>query len=66
MAISALPWAEVFVDGGRVGETPIASLVVPIGVHEILFRHPNLGERTISVTVAVGKPTNVGVDFKTP
>ena len=52
MAINAIPWAEVFVDATRVGETPIGSIAVPIGAHEVLFRHPELGERRLSVTVA--------------
>ena len=31
MAINAQPWAEVFIDGERVGETPIGNVPVPIG-----------------------------------
>ena len=40
LAVNALPWAEVSIDGERVGETPIGSVAVPIGTHEIVFRHP--------------------------
>lgn len=64
MAINAIPWAEVFVDGNRVGETPLGNVPAPIGAHEILFRHPELGERRLSVTVTTGEPLKVGVDLR--
>ena len=64
MAINAIPWAEVFVDGTRVGETPIGSIAVPIGGHEVIFRHPELGERRMTVTVKTGDPVKVGMDLR--
>jgi hypothetical protein len=64
MAINAIPWAEVLVDGTRVGETPIGGVTVPIGAHEVLFRHPELGERRLTVTVTTGDPVKVGVDLR--
>jgi hypothetical protein len=64
MAINAIPWAEVLVDGNRVGETPIGSITVPIGTHEVLFRHPELGERRMSVTVTAREALKVGVDLR--
>jgi hypothetical protein len=65
LALNALPWAEVWVDGERIGETPIGSVSVPVGSHEIVFRHPELGERKSSVNVAVGVPAKVSVDLRT-
>jgi len=62
--INAQPWAEVFVDGERVGETPIGNLTRPVGTHEVIFRHPDLGERRETVTIAVGKPARIGVDLR--
>jgi len=64
MAINAIPWAEVSVDGTRVGETPIGSYMVPIGSHEVIFRHPELGERRQVVTVTLNEPVKVGVDLR--
>ena len=42
LSVNAQPWAEVFVDGERVGETPIGTLSRPVGRHEILLRHPGV------------------------
>ncbi|HEY1304642.1 MAG TPA: PEGA domain-containing protein [Vicinamibacterales bacterium] len=65
LAINAVPWAEAFVDGMPVGETPIGSIQVPIGVHEIVLRHPDLGERRTTVTVTLGAAAKVGADLRT-
>ena len=65
LAINAVPWAEAFVDGMPVGETPIGSIQVPIGVHEIVLRHPDFGERRQTVSVTTGAPAKVGVDLRT-
>jgi hypothetical protein len=64
LAINAVPWAEVFIDGMPVGETPIGSIQVSIGVHEVVFRHPELGERRATVTVTTGSPAKVGFDLR--
>ena len=64
LAINAVPWAEVFVDGMPAGETPIGSIQVAIGVHEVVFRHPQLGERRATVTVTTGSQARVGVDLR--
>jgi PEGA domain len=62
--LNAAPWAEVFIDGQRVGETPIGNLSVPIGPHEIVFRHPQFGERRHAVSVTAGVPVRLSVEMK--
>jgi hypothetical protein len=62
--VNAVPWAEVFLDGTRIGETPIANFSAPIGTHEIVLRHPDLGEQRRTVSVGLGAPTRVGVSFR--
>jgi hypothetical protein len=62
--LNAVPWAEVWVDGARLGETPIGNLPLSIGPHEVLFRHPELGERRQTVVVRLGAPARFGVDLR--
>jgi serine/threonine protein kinase len=64
MALNAVPWAEVWVDNERVGETPIGSVQVSIGPHEVVFRHPQLGERRVITTVTLAGPAKVSVDMR--
>jgi serine/threonine-protein kinase len=66
ISVNALPWAEVLIDGRPVGTTPLANLSVPIGDHEIVWRHPELGERRQTVTVASSAPARIGMDFASP
>ena len=64
IAINALPWADVWIDGERIGETPIGNLQLAIGPHEILFRHPELGEQKYATTVTLSAPARVSVDLR--
>jgi len=62
--VNASPWAEVFIDGRKVGETPIGNLPVSIGPHELVFRHPQFGEKRQAVSVTLNAPVRVSVDMK--
>jgi hypothetical protein len=64
MNVNAVPWAEVWLNGTRIGETPIGNLSVPIGAHELVFRHPQLGEKRHAVSVTAGAPVRVSIDMK--
>jgi hypothetical protein len=62
--LNASPWAEVWIDGQRVGETPIGNLTVPIGPHEVVFKHPQFGEKRHAISVTLGGPVRLSVDMK--
>lgn len=66
VSINALPWAEVWLDGVRIGETPIANFSATIGSHDVLLRHPQLGERRSQLTVSLKQTARLGVDMRTP
>ena len=66
LSINAQPWAEVWLDGERVGETPIANLATRVGSHDVVFRHPQLGERRETVVVTLRQPARLGVDLRKP
>ena len=63
LSINALPWADVWVDGSPVGTTPLANLVLKVGPHQVVFRHPTLGERQQTVIVKAVTPARMGVNF---
>jgi len=66
LSINAQPWAEVWLDGERVGETPIGNLSVTIGSHSVLFRHPEFGERHSTALVTAKGPVRLSVDMRKP
>lgn len=61
VSFNAEPWAEVWLEGRRLGETPLLNIVLPLGTHDVVFRHPQLGERRETVTVRARTPARVGV-----
>jgi hypothetical protein len=62
--INAQPWAAVWIDGNSVGETPLGNLSVVPGEHEVVFRHPELGERRQKTMVRAGAETRVAVNLE--
>jgi hypothetical protein len=64
IALNAVPWAEVWVDGEKIGDTPIGNLSLVIGPHEIVFRHPDLGEQRHAATVTLNSPARLSVDLR--
>ena len=64
IAINAAPWANVTLDGKDLGETPVGNTSVAIGTHEVIFRHPQLGEQRITATVTANTPARLSVDMR--
>jgi hypothetical protein len=63
ISINALPWANVSIDGRSLGTTPIANLDIALGAHEVVWRHPQLGERKQTVIVTAKAPLRLMMDF---
>jgi hypothetical protein len=61
--VNASPWAEIFVDGKSIGTTPLGSIAVPVGNHELVARHPQLGEKRRSIVVGAQTPLRVSMDL---
>jgi len=64
LSVNALPWAEVFVDGRPIGTTPLANVPVPVGTREILWRHPDFGDRRQLINVTARSPVRLGTDLR--
>jgi hypothetical protein len=63
LSVNAVPWADISIDGRAVGTTPLGNLTVPIGPHEVVWRHPQLGERRQTVLIKAQTPTRLGMDL---
>ena len=60
---SATPWAEVWMNGKKLGETPLVKHPVPLGKQEFVFKHPRLGERRVTVTIDADSVASLSVDM---
>jgi hypothetical protein len=56
--------ADVFVDGKKVGETPLSSLQLPLGPHDVVLNHPKYGDVRYSVRVTLAAPVHLRVTFR--
>lgn len=63
VGINAVPWAEVFLDGAKLGDTPLAGIQVPLGTREFVFKNPQYGEKRLTVTVRATPQTAIAHDF---
>lgn len=66
LSANAKPWADVIIDGTNVGQTPLANLTLPIGTHQVIFRHPQLGERRQTVVITAKGPNRISADMTKP
>lgn len=62
--LNASPWAELWIDGRRIGETPLANVSVPAGEHEVVFRHPQFGEKRQVLKVNPGARMRISIEMK--
>jgi hypothetical protein len=60
--VTATEPAEVFVDGVRVGDTPLSDAPIDVGTREIVVKRAAGGERRVTATVTL-KPYTLNVDF---
>ncbi|HEY6360352.1 MAG TPA: PEGA domain-containing protein [Vicinamibacterales bacterium] len=62
--VNAIPWAEVWVDNERIGETPIGNHLLTIGTHEVELRHPELGTRRVTMAVSHNGTNRLAVNMR--
>ena len=63
--ISVRPWAHVYVNGERKGETPIIGLALPAGEHELRLENAELAvTRVVRVTITAGESSTYRADLR--
>jgi len=62
ITVTATSPAEVWLDGTRLGDTPVNNAPVSIGEHDIVVRRQPGGERRFTITVGA-KPYTLNVEF---
>jgi hypothetical protein len=63
VSANAVPWAQVWIDGNQIGETPLANLPLSVGEHQVTFRHPQFPEQTQKFVVKSDALTRVSATF---
>jgi len=64
LSVVAYPWAEVILDGRKLGFTPSAApYEVESGRHRLVLKNPQLGSRTFELDLKADKTARINVDF---
>lgn len=59
LSFDVKPWAEVKINGKRVGVTPIKALELPVGTHELSYETPDGKTHQIPVKIRKGRTTTI-------
>ena len=65
LTVTSTAAADVWIDGARVGQTPLVAVPVELGTREIVLKRTNGDERRTTVMVTA-KPMALEVDFSKP
>ena len=63
LTVTASEAAEVWLDGARVGDTPLSALPVPLGTHDLVVKRASGGERRFPITIGAS-PFSLHVEFQ--
>jgi serine/threonine-protein kinase len=64
LSMNSLPLSKVLIDGRPLGSTPKVDVPVPAGTHTVTFVHPDLGKKSVTVTVKAGESASASVRFR--
>ena len=63
LSVTTSARAEIAIDGAALGASPVVRHTVTAGQHDVIVRHPVLGERRLLVTVLPGGTVDVHLDL---
>jgi len=64
LQVVVIPWAEVFVGGESIGQTPMPKVKAAVGEHMLALRRPEVPEKRQAVVVKKGETTLVRVTLQ--
>lgn len=51
-SINSEPWAEVYIEGKKIGDTPIVKYELPAGLYNVMLKNPEIGfENIVNISV---------------
>ena len=66
LRLAANPWADVYVDGKKVGTTPLAGYKLEAGNHQIKLLNPNCSPVSRVIKIEAGKTNSEVISLKCP
>ncbi len=66
ITITTIPWSWVYLDGKKIGMSPLANYQTKAGNHQLRFLNPELSAIKRVVKVLPGKVTKIRIDLRNP
>jgi hypothetical protein len=63
LQLRVTPWADIDIDGTRVGTTPLRPLPLGPGSHTVQLTHPDYKVVNRKVTIRAGETTRIEIDL---
>jgi hypothetical protein len=63
LVVNTAAGAEVFIEGESVGTAPLGELEVAVGTRTIVVRHPELGEKRVTMDIKRDQTTEITLPF---
>jgi hypothetical protein len=63
LTVRTTPYAEVYENGKKIGETPFADRELPVGTHTLTFKNPLHPTVTKKITITPGKVAKLSFDL---
>ncbi len=64
LSISATPWATIVIDDKVVGTSPILDHALPVGKHDVIFRHPDFPDVKKSINIKYNEDHKLIIDLR--
>ncbi len=65
LRVIVVPWADVVVDGRKVGQTPMAPIELAAGSHRVVLTNPELEKRVVrKVRIRPGQESAIELDWR--
>jgi serine/threonine-protein kinase len=65
LQVAVKPWAIVFLDGKREGETPLDKMALAAGRHQVVLERPGYEPYSVTVLIRAGQTEKLRFDFET-
>ncbi|MHB8578877.1 MAG: serine/threonine-protein kinase [Ignavibacteriaceae bacterium] len=63
LSVDCFPWAEVYIDGNKIDQTPLVDYKLTKGIHKLTFVHPDFPTYTRDIKISPNDLSTIKINF---
>lgn len=63
LSVECFPWAEVYIDGNKIDQTPLVGYQLTAGIHKLSFVHPDFPTYSSDIKISPNNLTSIRINF---